>query len=708
MIQGSDLRGGRGPTIGGEDRDPGGAPSSARQEPRRRRIVPFLRAVGDFAAVALAFTIVYRLYQLTAGAGYLPRPVPRDAAHAGLGLLFGSGVVLFGLLTRAYGSGSSVLQFRETRAALRAVWLTAAFLFAALFLAKLGAEFSRILLTGSVLLSAGLIVLERRAMAPVVARLQQGGNRIFRVVIVGAGGTGRLLMKKIVQAPATGLSLAGFIDDRMPVGSRITCRLRQGEPDEFEARVLGRTWDLCDVYRANRFDGLLLALGDLPNEAVDAASRQAKELGLEIGFVPGLGDLRVDQLEVHDLAAIPILRPSRVRSYRLFESTKRILDVVIGSLLLVVLLPLWIAAALAIRLDSGSPVLFRQVRVGRDGNPFVMAKFRTMRTDTDPFAESPSSASDPRVTRVGRWLRALGLDEIPQLLNVLRGDMSLVGPRPEMPFLVEQYTERQRIRLRAKPGITGLWQLSPDRGVHIHDNLEYDIYYVSNLSPLLDLLILLETAVFTVAILGRRLFGTERRRKRKAVASRPAVAETAGPGRECFLLVALDQRVRDGGISRWEPFVSSAREAADGRTVKILVAPRNLPAMTRLVDAQRRLAATLDSETRGRAGAPRDSDAGPKGSHPHRERTGMALELVPCRGFDEMTRWADAAGVVLTDLAIVRDRVTTMTTNPVVYVDEHGRAFAEGAGDGSADVVSELMELLATRDVPSSPTVHRA
>jgi lipopolysaccharide/colanic/teichoic acid biosynthesis glycosyltransferase len=153
-------------------------------------------------------------------------------------------------------------------------------------------------------------------------------------------------------------------------------------------------------------------------------------------------------------------------------------DLGVSVPLLLVSTPLWPLAALAIRLDSRGPVLFRQVRVGKDGEAFVMLKFRTMGVDTDRFAVSPSSESDPRVTRVGRWLRLTGLDEIPQLLNVIRGNMSMVGPRPEMPFLVEGYSELQQTRLLAKPGITGLWQLSPDRDAQIHENIEYDIYYV--------------------------------------------------------------------------------------------------------------------------------------------------------------------------------------------------------------------------------------
>ena len=134
-----------------------------------------------------------------------------------------------------------------------------------------------------------------------------------------------------------------------------------------------------------------------------------------------------------------------------------------------------------------------------------MYKFRTMRVTSDAYALSPAGDDDPRITRIGRLLRMGGLDELPQLVNVLKGDMSLVGPRPEMPFIVQRYSALERQRLRVRPGITGLWQLSPDRHTQIHENIEYDLYYVSNRSLLLDAIILLETLLFTVAVMFRAL-----------------------------------------------------------------------------------------------------------------------------------------------------------------------------------------------------------
>jgi len=166
---------------------------------------------------------------------------------------------------------------------------------------------------------------------------------------------------------------------------------------------------------------------------------------------------------------------------------------------LILSLPVIMLVAAAIRFTSRGPILFRQLRVGQNGKLFMIYKFRTMRVDTDPYAPTPKSDDfDSRVTRVGRLLRKSGLDELPQFLNVIKGEMSVVGPRPEMPFLVAQYTPRQRRRLSVLPGITGLWQISEARREPIHENLQYDLYYIRNRSAWLDFLIIARTCLILI------------------------------------------------------------------------------------------------------------------------------------------------------------------------------------------------------------------
>jgi lipopolysaccharide/colanic/teichoic acid biosynthesis glycosyltransferase len=177
---------------------------------------------------------------------------------------------------------------------------------------------------------------------------------------------------------------------------------------------------------------------------------------------------------------------------------KRILDLGISSICLVLFLPVFLVIAVTVRVSSNGPALFIQKRVGLGGTPFRMYKFRSMICSAEKYEHSPVSPDDPRITRVGRFLRRTSLDELPQLLNVFLGHMSLVGPRPEMPYIVSGYNNHQRMRLQVIPGITGLWQLSKDRAYPIHEHLHHDLSYISQRSLPLDIAILIHTLLFAM------------------------------------------------------------------------------------------------------------------------------------------------------------------------------------------------------------------
>jgi lipopolysaccharide/colanic/teichoic acid biosynthesis glycosyltransferase len=176
-----------------------------------------------------------------------------------------------------------------------------------------------------------------------------------------------------------------------------------------------------------------------------------------------------------------------------YAVAKRTADVIVSSLLLLLLAPVFFVIAVLVWLDSPGPIFFIQKRVGRNGQLFDMYKFRSMYATAPRYGLSPTQSSDRRITSVGRFLRRSSLDELPQLINVLLGNMSLVGPRPEMPFIVRRYNSRQRQRLRVIPGITGLWQLSADRAFPIHENIHYDLSYIQNRTFFMDLAILIHT-----------------------------------------------------------------------------------------------------------------------------------------------------------------------------------------------------------------------
>jgi len=222
---------------------------------------------------------------------------------------------------------------------------------------------------------------------------------------------------------------------------------------------------------------------------------------LRVKFLTDLGDVLPERFEIQHLAGRPYIgfTPTAQVSW-----VKRATDIVLATIAVLMFLPILVVIALAIKLDSSGPVLYRQERVGKNGQRFWMLKFRSMRQDADQLLDALRAQNeatgplfkmrqDPRVTRTGRVLRRLSLDELPQLLNVLRGEMSLVGPRPPLPSEVEAYEDWQHGRLRAVPGITGLWQVSGRSEVPFHDMVRLDLHYIRNWSLKLDIEILLRT-----------------------------------------------------------------------------------------------------------------------------------------------------------------------------------------------------------------------
>lgn len=176
-----------------------------------------------------------------------------------------------------------------------------------------------------------------------------------------------------------------------------------------------------------------------------------------------------------------------------FRLLKRGLDILVSLSALIVLAPLLILIALAIKLESKGPAIFKQQRAGQDGKPFIFYKFRTMTTETDPFGPSPKSRNDKRLTKIGRFLREYSLDELPQLFNILKGDMSMVGPRPLYLSQIAEWSEGQKKRLSVKPGVTGLAQISGRAEITREEKLELDVKYVETASFLVDIRILLTT-----------------------------------------------------------------------------------------------------------------------------------------------------------------------------------------------------------------------
>jgi len=265
----------------------------------------------------------------------------------------------------------------------------------------------------------------------------------------------------------------------------------------------------------NNITDVVLAFSRSSSEWISVISSNLEDLPLGVWVALDYYDLSLSTAYVENLAGVPLLdlRAPALNEYS--RVLKRIFDLVVASLTLVLVSPLMILSALLVLIDDGWPVFFLQKRIGENGQPFTMIKFRTMVRDAEKMNAAGvlvdengqavhKSRSDPRVTRSGRFLRRLSLDELPQFINVLKGEMSIVGPRPELPYLVENYEHWQRRRLSVPPGITGWWQVNgrSDRMMHLHT--EDDIYYVENYSIWLDIRIMIRT--IWVVIIGRGAF----------------------------------------------------------------------------------------------------------------------------------------------------------------------------------------------------------
>ncbi len=358
---------------------------------------------------------------------------------------------------------------------IRGTALATLFLAAASFLSHF--DYSRAMLLMFWAYLTIFVSLARGALAAVL-RHSLARARPVRAVIVGTGDLARLVAEKLARAPAPGYECLGFV----------------AADGDASGDVLGRLDDLPDLVQAYEIEEVFVAVPGLDADRIMPVIDRCDDLPVTFYLVAGPLQAIAGVANLADLSELPVIElPGRSQPGLGYRIAKRIMDLVIASALLVLLAPLMLVIAWLIRRQTGASALFVQERIGYRGRPFKMYKFRTMRPDTDPYAEAPRSLDDPRITPIGRWLRRYSLDELPQLINVLKGDMSLVGPRPEMPFLVERYKPWQRRRLEAKPGMTGLWQIMGRKDLPLVENIEYDFYYLRHQSLLLDIEILLRT-----------------------------------------------------------------------------------------------------------------------------------------------------------------------------------------------------------------------
>ncbi len=323
-----------------------------------------------------------------------------------------------------------------------------------------------------------------------------------KMVLVGSQEHVRRLIRHLSRAPYAGFSVLGVCvpsgGENLEVDGRSVPVF--GEPDEAEV-----------VVRRLKADAVAMA----DTSSADALRRLAWGLegsGVDLLVVPALTDVAGPRIVVRPVAGLPLLHVDEPRLSGFQRSLKEVFDRTAAALVLLVVAPLLVAVTVAIRLGGGGPVLFRQRRVGRNGRPFTLRKFRTMHQDAELQLAALVDQNaydgvlfkmrrDPRCTRVGRVLRRFSIDELPQLWNVMCGDMSVVGPRPPLPSEVERYDDHVRRRLLVKPGLTGLWQVSGRSDLSWDEAVRLDLYYVENWSPAMDAIILWKTMA---AVVGGR------------------------------------------------------------------------------------------------------------------------------------------------------------------------------------------------------------
>jgi sugar transferase (PEP-CTERM system associated) len=318
-----------------------------------------------------------------------------------------------------------------------------------------------------------------------------------RVLIVGTANTGVTLAREILAHPEYNLRVIGFLDERRDnLGQTIA-----------DCAILGSVSQLEEVAAREKINHVVISLADRRGTTPARALMRLKFSGVQVDDAHSLFERLLGTIVVDNLSPSWLILSDGFRKSSILMAGKRILDLFFAALLLLLLSPIILLAALAIYLDSGVPILFRQTRVGQGGRPFEILKFRSMRADAEASGPQWAANSDARVTRVGKFLRTYRLDEIPQLFNVLRGDMSLVGPRPERPEFTEMLEQKISffgLRHTVPPGLTGWAQIKYPYGASVEDSkrkLELDLFYIKHLAISLDLAIIFETA--KVVLLGR-------------------------------------------------------------------------------------------------------------------------------------------------------------------------------------------------------------
>ncbi len=459
---------------------------------RSRRRAPWWVVVSDVllinASMLLAYWVRYELQWFRDISYYHPL-----STYARFGLLFTGLMLLAFQMDQVYQHWRGCPWLDQVYRIINATAKSEVVMLAITFTLQ-PLQYSRLLLGEAGIIAIILLALSRMVQNVIVGQLRVRGIGVDRIIIVGAGEVGRTVMRTIVARPELGYQIAGFVDDNP----------QKGKTDIGRFKALGSLRNLSRLIEEEAVDEVIITLPWMYHRKIMSIVRECERRHVSACIVPDLFQMSLSQVDVDDMGGVPLISVREVGFGKGALLIKRGIDVVGAVIGLVLGAPLLALIGLAIRLDSPGPIVFRQTRVGAAGKTFEMYKFRSMREGAEAELEQLRELNeadgpifkirdDPRLTRVGRFLRRTSLDELPQLWNVLRGEMSLVGPRPPLPAEVTRYMEWHKKRLEVRPGMTALWQVSGRSTLSFDEGVLLDIYYIENWSLWLDFKILLRT-----------------------------------------------------------------------------------------------------------------------------------------------------------------------------------------------------------------------
>jgi exopolysaccharide biosynthesis polyprenyl glycosylphosphotransferase len=455
---------------------------------RIRGLYSFSLVVLDAAMVAVAFILAYQLRSTIPW----PNELENQAAlstYSGLIAAQIAGVLILMFIYRQYyipRAVSRVDQFYSIFAAVSIGTLLAVAISVFSFKNSIfEVDFPRAMIIYAWMFSIILIMLGRILHQVLRMNLRDRGFGKDRLIVVGTGETARMILQRIAWSPQLGYEVIGVIDG-------------DSEEEQIEgAPIIGNPEDLPDLIEEHSVDEVIVAIPEKGHREVVRVISYCERGRVSIKVFPDFFQFIASEADIDDLGGLPLLsiRDFAMRGYMLFF--KRLMDI-LGSIVgLIILSPLMMLTAVAVKLESPGPVFFVQERMGLDGRPFLMLKYRSMRQDAEVSGPRWTTKDDPRRTKLGTLLRKIDVDELPQFVNVLLGEMSLVGPRPEQPYYVNMFREsvpRYMERHREKAGMTGWAQVNGLRGdTSVIERTRYDIWYSENWSILLDIKIMMRT-----------------------------------------------------------------------------------------------------------------------------------------------------------------------------------------------------------------------